>query len=67
MSDLYGARNLVHKNGIHVIEGGAPWAIKTEKTGRLCSIRGCKTKLSIYNSNSTCYLHSKHYMIGYDI
>ena len=31
--------------------------IKTKRKGRICKRKGCRTKLSIYNHSSYCYIH----------
>jgi hypothetical protein len=54
-------RNSAHRYGRRGIRGTelvhGPSAT-TFARGRVCPTAGCKTKLSVYNPNSHCWVHS---------
>jgi len=39
--------------------GKVPPASPTTAGGRICTVRGCTTKLSIYNLSATCWQHTE--------
>ena len=42
-----------------VVAGGLPRPSPTYPPGRVCRVKGCSTRLSVYNPTDTCAIHEE--------
>jgi hypothetical protein len=48
-----------HENVLGVLAGPLPRPSPTYPPGRVCRIKGCSTRLSVYNPTDTCAIHEE--------
>jgi hypothetical protein len=48
-----------HENVLGVLAGPLPRPSPTYPPGRVCRVKGCSTRLSVYNPTDTCAIHEE--------
>ena len=48
-----------HKSALRGLAGPLPRPTPTYPPGRVCRVKGCSTRLSVYNPTDTCAIHEE--------